>query len=49
MCLTAITATEIQAHIQKLLSRVQMRILVVGNMFKEVRAEQNDHRFSSHL
>ncbi len=30
---------EIQAHIKKLLSKVQLRILVVGNMYREVRAK----------
>lgn len=36
----AITGAEIQAHIKKLLSKVQLRILVVGNMYREVRVKQ---------
>ena len=32
----AVTAEDLQAHAKKLLSNVNLRILVVGNMYKEV-------------
>lgn len=36
------TAEEIQCHMKDLLSQVKLRILVVGNMFKDVSADVSD-------
>ena len=34
----AVTAEDVQKHIKELLSQVHMRILITGNMYKDVRA-----------
>jgi insulysin len=33
---TAVTVEELQAHVKKFLSEISLKILVVGNMYKEV-------------
>lgn len=37
---TAVTAEDLQAYAKKLLSNVSLKILVVGNMYKQVSPQQ---------
>jgi hypothetical protein len=44
---TAVTVEDLQAYTKKLLSNVSLKILVVGNMHKQVSAQQRSRLLSN--